>query len=77
MRCNFLVEEIFSIDRMEHAVSLFGSFDENIRIIEKEFNVSFVTRGSEIKIKGDEEAVDKSKRAIKNLLHLINKGNSL
>ncbi|MBQ6600272.1 MAG: PhoH family protein [Clostridia bacterium] len=62
---------------MEHAVSLFGSFDENIRIIEKEFNVSFVTRGSEIKIKGDEEAVDKSKRAIKNLLHLINKGETL
>jgi len=72
-----LVEEIFSIDRMEHAVSLFGSFDENIKLIEKEFNVSFITRGSEIKIKGDEEAVDKAKRAINNLLHLINKGETL
>lgn len=72
-----MTEEIFSIDRMEHAVSLFGSFDENIKLIEKEFDVAFITRGSEIKIKGDEEAVDKAKRAIKNLLLLINKGETL
>ena len=72
-----MTEELFSIDRMEHAVSLFGSFDENIKLIEKEFDVSFITRGSEIKIKGDEEAVDKAKRAIKNLLLLINKGEVL
>ncbi len=72
-----MVEEIFSIDRMENAVSLFGSFDENIKLIEKEFNVSFITRGSEIKIKGDEESVDKAGRAVKNLLLLINKGETL
>ena len=72
-----MTEEIFSIDRMEHAVSLFGSFDENIKLIEKEFDVTFITRGSEIKIKGDEEAVDKAKRAVKNMLLLINKGETL
>ncbi len=72
-----MTEEIFNIERMEHAVSLFGSFDENIKLIEKEFDVVFITRGSEIKIKGDEEAVDKAKRAIKNLLLLINKGETL
>ncbi len=72
-----MTEEIFSIDRMEHAISLFGSFDENIKLLEKEFEVSFITRGSEIKIKGNEENVDKAKRAINNLLLLINKGESL
>lgn len=72
-----MTEEIFSIDRMEHAVSLFGSFDENIKLIEKEFDVSFITRGSEIKIKGSEEGVYNSKRAINNLLMLINKGETL
>lgn len=76
-RCRLLTEEIFSIDRMEHAVSLFGSFDENIKLIEKEFDVSFITRGSEIKIKGSEEGVYNSKRAINNLLMLINKGETL
>lgn len=30
-----MFEQSISVDRMEQAVSLFGSFDENIRIIEK------------------------------------------
>lgn len=72
-----MVEQTFSIDRMEHAVSLFGSFDENIKLIEKEFQVRVICRGSELKIQGDEENVDKAKRAITNLLVLINKGESL
>ena len=62
---------------MEHAVSLFGSFDENIKLIEKEFQVKVICRGSELKIQGDEESVDKGKRAINNLLTLINKGETL
>ena len=72
-----MVEQTFSIDRMEHAVSLFGSFDENIKLIEKEFQVKVICRGSELKIQGDEENVDKAKRAINNLLALINKGENL
>ena len=62
---------------MEHAVTLFGSFDENIKLIEKEFSVAIVCRGSDIKIQGDEENVDKAKRVIKNLLFLINKGEAI
>lgn len=72
-----MVEQTFSIDRMEQAVSLFGSFDENIKLIEKEFQVRVICRGSEIKIQGDEENVDKTKRAINSLLTLINKGETL
>ncbi|MBQ3137131.1 MAG: PhoH family protein [Clostridia bacterium] len=62
---------------MEHAVTLFGSFDENIKIIEKEFSVAILCRGSDIKIQGDEERVDKAKRVINNLLYLINKGEAI
>ncbi len=69
-----MFEQTFSIERMEQAVTLFGSFDENIKLIEKEFAVAIVCRGSDIKIQGDEEKVDKAKRVIKNLLFLINKG---
>lgn len=72
-----MVEQTFSIDRMEHAVSLFGSFDENIKLIEKEFGVKVICRGSDLKIQGDEENVDKAKRAINNLLAFINKGETL
>lgn len=72
-----MFEQTFSIDRMEQAVTLFGSFDENIKLIEKEFSVAIVCRGSDIKIQGDEENVDKAKRVIKNLLFLINKGEAI
>lgn len=72
-----MVEQIFNVDRMEHAISLFGSFDENIKLIEKEFSVTVISRGSEMKIQGDEENVDRAKRAVSGLLTLLNKGETL
>lgn len=72
-----MAEQTINIERMEQAVSLFGSFDENIKIIEKEFHISAIIRGSEMKIQGDEENVDKAKRAINSLLYLLNKGETL
>ena len=62
---------------MEQAVSLFGSFDENIKLIEKEFNVSVISRGSELKVAGDAENVARGVRAINGLLTLINRGETL
>ena len=62
---------------MEHAVSLFGSFDENIRLIEKEFGVAVISRGSELKVTGEAENVQRGVRAINGLLTLINKGEPL
>ncbi|MDD6012428.1 MAG: PhoH family protein [Oscillospiraceae bacterium] len=72
-----MVEQTFSIDRMEQAVALFGSFDENIKLIEKEFSVSVISRGSEMKLQGDEENVDKAKRALTQLLMLVNRGENI
>jgi len=65
------------IDRLEHAVSLFGSYDENIRLIERTFRVNIVTRSSEIKISGEEESVKKAVRAIHSMLTLIRRGETL
>ncbi len=72
-----MFEQIINIDRMEQAVSLFGSFDENIRNIEKEYCVAVVSRGSELKVTGEAENVSKAARAINGLLALINKGEAL
>ena len=41
-------EQSINVDRMEQAVSLFGSFDEIILIIEKSFGVDVISRGSDI-----------------------------
>ncbi len=72
-----MFEQIISVDRMENAVSLFGSFDENIKQVESEFGVNVISRGSELKITGEAEQVDKASRAVKGLLMLINKGEAL
>ncbi len=72
-----MFEQIINVDRMEQAVSLFGSFDENIRLIEKEFGVNVISRGSEIKVVGEAENVQKGIRAVNGLLTLINRGESL
>ena len=72
-----MYEETVQIDRIEYAVSLFGSYDENIRLIERTFRVNIVTRSSEIKISGEEESVKKAVRAIHSMLTLIRRGETL
>ena len=65
------------IDRLDHAVSLFGSYDENVRLLERTFRISIVTRSSEIKISGDEGNVKKAVRAINSMLALLKRGDTL
>ena len=77
VRSILLFEQIINIDTTEHAVTLFGSFDENIKIIEKEYEVSATVRGSELKFTGEAENVSKAARTVSGLLQLINKGETL
>lgn len=72
-----MIEQIITFEAMEQAVMLFGSFDENIRMIEREYNVSTVSRGSDLKVIGDAENVSLAVRAINSLLVLVNKGEVL
>ena len=58
-----MFEQTISVDRLEQAVSLFGSFDENIRLIEREYGVSVISRGSDLKVTGEAENVSKAVRA--------------
>ena len=72
-----MFEQVINIDRMEQAVALFGTFDENIKLIQNEYMVSVVCRGSEMKITGDPENVAKAVKVIESLLNLVNKGEVL
>lgn len=72
-----MIEQLINIDRMEYAVALFGSFDENIRLIEQEYHVIVTCRGTEIKVSGEEQAVMLASRTVNGLLSLINKGEAL
>lgn len=72
-----MIEQIINIDRMEHASTLFGNLDSNIKMIEDEYMVTIVARDSELKVTGDPEQVSNAVRVIEGLLSLINKGEEL
>ena len=72
-----MTEQIINVERMEQALSLFGSFDTNIRLVEQEYGVTILARGTDIKISGEPLSVDRAARAIDGLLQLINRGEEL
>ena len=65
-------EQTINIDRMEQTVSLFGSFDENIRMLEKEYVVDIINRGGALKICGEPENVSRAAKAVEGLMMLLN-----
>ena len=68
---------IVNAERVEDLISVFGSFDENIKRIEEALGVTIINRGNELKITGNEEAVDKAARALEGLLALASKGEQI
>ena len=67
-------ERIVNADRVEDLISVFGSFDENIKRIDEAFGVSIINRGTDLKISGLEESVDKAAKTLEGLLSLAAKG---
>ncbi|MGI5928435.1 PhoH family protein [Pseudoflavonifractor sp.] len=65
------------MERMEEAVNIFGSFDENIRIIERELGVTVVSRDGELKVSGEAENVMYGVKAIEGLMSLSARGETI
>lgn len=72
-----MFEQTISFEAMEQAVNLFGSFDENINLIEQTYDVRIVSRGSDLKVVGEADRVGLAVRALNGLLLLINKGEAV
>ncbi|HBM76184.1 MAG TPA: phosphate starvation-inducible protein PhoH [Clostridiaceae bacterium] len=53
---------------------LFGNFDNNIRLIEKEYGVNILNRSNEIRITGDSASVSIAQNIILKLLEMIRRG---
>lgn len=71
------IERVINVDRVEDLISVFGSFDENIKRIEEALGVTITNRGNELKVVGDEEAADKAARTLDGLLALASKGETI
>ena len=72
-----LIDRVVSAERVEDLITVFGSFDENIRRIEEALSISIVNRGTELKVTGDEEAVDMGVRTLESLIALAAKGETI
>lgn len=71
------MERHIEAEKMETVIALFGSFDENVKLIEKELDVAIINRGSDIKIGGEPESVDKAVGAVNTLLAMASRGDTI
>ena len=71
------MEKIITARRVEDVVSVFGSFDQNLHIIEKELDVRVTDRDEELKITGEAENVARAGKAIESLLSLASAGETI
>lgn len=72
-----MAERIINVDRMENILELFGNYDENVNLIQREYSVAVLSRGGDIKITGDEENVFAASKAIDALLALVSRGEKI
>ena len=72
-----MTEQSISIERLEDAASLFGALDENIRMLEREFDVTITSRDGLLKISGEESQVPAAVQAVNGLLTLCARGEEM
>ena len=68
------MEKILPSHSLEETISAFGSFDLNVRLIEKAFSVAISNRDENIKITGEDENCEKAAEVLENLFVLIQNG---
>ncbi|MEA4919519.1 MAG: PhoH family protein [Clostridiaceae bacterium] len=72
-----MTEQSVNVERIEQIINLFGSFDSNIKLLEKEYDVHIVNRETELKITGEAENVMNAKQAVEALLGLAARGEDI
>lgn len=72
-----MAEKSLVVTNMNHILNLFGSYDENIRLIQDELNVTVITRGADIKITGNQPDVEKAYECLSSLLKIAENGDDI
>lgn len=68
------MEHSVEIEGTEIISTVFGNYDENVKLIEEAFDVAIVNRDGEIKICGGEENVSNAEKVVKLLVNMATKG---
>ncbi len=73
-----MAEKIMLMEQANLMISVFGAFDENIKLLERELSVSIVSREQELKISGeDEPSVGLAERTLAALLQMARRGEAI
>ncbi len=65
------------IEDAESSMNVFGSFDSNIKILEKSYNVAITNRDGELKVSGEEVQAEKCINVLSGLLNLAKGGEAV
>ncbi len=71
------MDQMISVERVDHIASLFGLLDENLKILSHEYGVMITSREGQIKISGEPENTMQAKQAVEALLALILRGEEI
>ena len=66
-----------NVENIDDIISLFGSYDANVNLLQKQYNVSILSRGNDIRINGDEQNVKSAASAVETLLGMIRRGEAV
>ena len=66
-----MAEKIIELDSVEVAAAVFGNCDRNIRLLEHEFSVTAVCRGTQLRLSGEPANVAAANRAVEGMLLLM------
>ena len=69
-----MAERIINVNDTEQIINLFGTYDENINMIQRQYDVVVLSRGPDIKISGSDENVTKASQAIEALMKISKTG---
>ncbi len=71
------MEKVITLNNNREAVSLFGKHDENLRCIEDKLDVTVVSRGDKLTIKGKKRDVERAGKLFDEVLLVIRKGGTM
>lgn len=74
---NNIIEASIQLEGVGNISNLFGSCDQNVRILEDELKVSVVAREGDIKVLGSEDAVDAAMKVLNILIDKIREGEAI
>ncbi len=65
-----MAERLLLVDDTEILLAVFGQGDEYLRLLEKELETTIICRGTQIKVSGDDDNVDKTLKAVDAMIAL-------